>query len=155
MQFILQHVEVITLNSASAECECLDFRYEEIKIWVKILFLSNQAWMAMWLPLTHPIQFCILSIIINLGVDNHPNEKWNTQSATFTIGPIWTCNTFHSREMNKCSRINRNVNSNQHKSVYHQIVTKTLSEVYIISFCFDSVPEVSCFYQPWWQHIRR
>ena len=74
MQFILQHVEVITLNSPTIECECLDFRYEEIKIKDLILLLSKLP-IAMWLPLTHPVQFCILSIIINLGVDNRPNEK--------------------------------------------------------------------------------
>ena len=38
-------------------------------------FVFVQASMAMWLLLTHPVQFCILSIIINLGVDNHTNEK--------------------------------------------------------------------------------
>ena len=149
--FLINTIYSATCGSNNTQCSVFRMRMS----WFQIKrnkdlsqdFVFVQASMAMWLLLTHPVQFCILSIIINLGVDNHTNEKWNTQSATFTIGPIRTCNTIHLIEMNKCSQINRNVNLNQHKSIYHQNVTKTLSEVYIISFCFDSVPEVSCFYQ--------
>ena len=149
MQFILQNVEVLTLNSPSLECECLDFRYEERKIWVKILLLSK-LWMAMWLPLTHPVQFCILSIIINLGVDNRPNEKWNTQSATFTIGPIRTCNT-NFRELN--APVEMLIQINTLKLFNIKMWQKLIRSLhYLLLFLLR--PWVSCFYQHWW-HIRR
>ena len=93
----------------------------------------------MWLPVTHPVQFCILSIIINLGVDNRTNEKRNTQSATFTIGPIRTCNS-NIRELNATVEMVIQINTLNQNCLSSKCYKK-LSEVYIISYCFYFVPE--------------